>query len=131
MKKRLFSLLLILSLFLSLWVSAGAADPDFKDKNEITYLEAVTVLSREGVISGFEDGTFRPKETLTREQACKILTMILRGQPEGIPAFQDVSANSWSAVYIAYCANNDLVAGVGGYVYGRCIGRKDKNTDSQ
>ncbi len=114
MKKRLFSLLLILSLFLSLWVSAGAADPDFKDKNEITYQEAVTVLSREGIISGFEDGTFRPKETLTREQACKILTMILRGQPEGIPAFQDVSANSWSATYIAYCANNELVAGVGG-----------------
>ena len=24
-----------------------------------------------------------------------------------------------------------LMAGVGGYVYGRCIGRKDKNTDSQ
>ena len=114
MKKRLFSFLLVLSLFLSLWVSAGAADLNYRDKDEITYKEAVAVLSSEGIITGFEDGTFRPKETLTREQACKILTMILRGQPEGIPAFQDVSANSWSAVYIAYCANNDLVAGVGG-----------------
>ena len=113
MKKRLTALLLLLSFLLVLWVPAlGADELSYGDREEITYKEAVAVLSGDGVISGFEDGTFRPKETLTREQACKILTVILHGRPEGIPAFQDVSASSWSAGYIAYCANNDIVAGV-------------------
>ena len=114
MKKRLFTLLLTLALLLSLLVPVSAVDLNYKDKDEITYKEAVAVLSREGIINGFEDGTFRPKETLTREQACTILTKILCGRPEGVPGFLDVAANSWSAGYIAYCANNDIVAGVGG-----------------
>ena len=74
MKKRLTGLLLAAVLLISLCVPAAAVDLKYGDKDEITYMEAVAVLSREGVITGFEDGTFRPKETLTREQACTILT---------------------------------------------------------
>ena len=113
MKKRLFALLLTAALLLSLWIPAAAVDLNYADKDEITSKEAVAVLSREGVITGFEDGTFRPKETLTREQACTILTKILGGRAEGAPDFLDVSAASWSAPYIAYCSYNDIVAGVG------------------
>ncbi len=65
MKKRLMTLLLALTLLLSLAVPVSAVDLNYKDKDEITYKEAVAVLSREGIINGFEDGTFRPKETLT------------------------------------------------------------------
>ncbi len=113
MKKRVFSLLLILALLMSLWVTAGAVDLNYKDNDEITYKEAVAVLSREGVITGFEDGTFRPKETLTRSQACTILTKILGGQPNGEADFTDVRPGSWYAGYVAYCAYNELVAGNG------------------
>jgi hypothetical protein len=113
MKKRLFSFLLVLSLFLSLCVSAGAVDLNYKDKDEITYQEAVAVLSREGIITGFEDGTFRPKETLTRSQACTILTKILCGWPDGEANFTDVRPGAWYAGYVAYCAYNEIVAGVG------------------
>ena len=113
MKKRLFSMLLILALVLSLVIPASAVDLNYKDKNEITYKEAVAVLSREGIINGFEDGTFRPKETLTRAQASTILTKILGGSPDGAADFSDVRPNAWYAGYVAYCAYNEIVAGLG------------------
>ncbi len=113
MKKRLFSMLLILALMLSLVVPASAVDLNYKDKDEITYKEAVAVLSREGIINGFEDGTFRPKETLTRAQASTILTKILGGSPDGAADFTDVRPNAWYAGYVAYCAFNEIVAGLG------------------
>ena len=117
MKKRLLPLLLALILALSLLVPAAATDlSDYADKDEIIYKEAVDVLSREGIITGFEENgvwTFRPTETLTRAQASTILTRILGGVPEGAPDFTDVKANAWYAGYVAYCAYNGLVAGYG------------------
>ena len=113
MKKRLLSALLLLALLLSLTVPVSAVDLNYKDKDEITYKEAVAVLSREGIINGFEDGTFRPKETLTRSQACTILTKILGGWPDGAADFIDVRPNAWYAGYVAYCSYNEIVAGYG------------------
>ena len=113
MKKRLLTLLLALTLLLSLAVPVSAVDLNYKDKDEITYKEAVAVLSREGIINGFEDGTFRPKETLTRAQASTILTKILGGSPDGAADFSDVRPNAWYAGYVAYCAFNEIVAGLG------------------
>ena len=113
MKKRLMTLLLALTLLLSLAVPVSAVDLNYKDKDEITYKEAVAVLSREGIINGFEDGTFRPKETLTRAQASTILTKILGGSPDGAADFSDVRPNAWYAGYVAYCAYNEIVAGLG------------------
>ena len=113
MRKRLFSLLLLAALLLSLCVPVSAVNLNYKDKNEITYKEAVAVLSREGIINGFEDGTFRPKETLKRSQACTILTKMLGGSPDGTPDFRDVPVGAWYAGYVAYCSYNELVAGGG------------------
>ena len=36
-------------------------------------LPAVQALQRAGVISGMPDGSFRPRERMTREQACVVL----------------------------------------------------------
>ena len=113
MKKRTITLLLVLVLMLTLMVPAAAVDLNYRDKDEITYKEAVAVLSREGIINGFEDGTFRPKETLTRAQASTILTKILGGSPDGFADFSDVRPSAWYAGYVAYCAYNEIVAGLG------------------
>ena len=34
---------------------------------------AVAQLQREGVLGGYPDGTFRPQNLVTREEACKVL----------------------------------------------------------
>ena len=39
-------------------------------------LPAVQALQRAGVISGMPDGSFRPREHMTREQACVVLSAL-------------------------------------------------------
>ncbi len=47
----------------------------FKDVDEISEsaVKQVNLLNAVGIVEGFEDGTFRPKQNATRAEACKIL----------------------------------------------------------
>lgn len=59
-------------------------------------------MQDKGIISGFEDNTFRPSDSLTREQ---FITMAVKGlnieNVEGNVQFADVSTDRWSAEYIS------------------------------
>ena len=48
---------------------------DFKDSADISdyAVNAVSKLYEKGIVTGFSDGTFRPKEVCTRAQAAKML----------------------------------------------------------
>ena len=50
----------------------------FADAGDIAAyaLPAVQALQRAGVISGMPDGSFRPRERMTREQACVVLSAL-------------------------------------------------------
>jgi len=97
-------------------IGAGAA---FTDQNEITYKTPVAVLSGAGVIDGYDTGAFGPKDTLTREQAAKLICYALLGKTlsdrlkSSSDPFKDVPANKWSAPFISYCAGEGIVAGDG------------------
>ena len=45
-------------------------------KRQAYALPAVQTLQRAGVISGMPDGSFRPREHMTREQACVVLSAL-------------------------------------------------------
>ena len=45
----------------------------FTDSNSISYVEDVNKVSSTGIVSGYEDGTFRPKNNLTREEAAAVV----------------------------------------------------------
>ncbi|MDO5397800.1 MAG: S-layer homology domain-containing protein [bacterium] len=71
----------------------GAASDAFSDvARESWYAPWVGAISRRGIVSGYEDGTFRPHENITYQQALKILYAIL-GQPgfdyDAIPIMAD------------------------------------------
>lgn len=52
--------------------------PKFPDvPNDAWYKEAVDFVSREGLMIGYEDGTFRPNDSLTRAEAAEILMRVL------------------------------------------------------
>ena len=117
--KRLIAFVLAAVLLLGcLPVFAGAA---FADADKITeaHKTAVTYVSEKKVISGFPDGSFKPKETLTRAQAAKILCVALAGADKADAltktetGFADVPASHWAAKFVAYCADKGIVAGVG------------------
>lgn len=63
---------------------ANTAGTAFKDKNAIDpiALEGIAALQKAGIVSGYKDGTFKPKANVTRAQFAKILTMAILESPE-------------------------------------------------
>ena len=114
--KKFLSLVLALVMTMSLvTISAGAKD--FTDKDSLTYEEPVQVMSLLGVINGYEDGSFKPANTLTRGAAAKIICNLLLtpSVADTLPAnntgFKDVPTTNVFAKYIAYCANAKIING--------------------
>ena len=83
--KKFLSLALALVMALSLFTVASATEyKDLNDKDEITYSEAVAVLNKLGIIEGYEDGSFKPDNTVTYGAALKLI-MLAAGYPEQKP----------------------------------------------
>ena len=62
--------------------------------------EKIHEMYRSGVISGFEDGTFKPGNMITREQAAAIMTNFFDLSQKGeIKKYEDVQPGYWSEPY--------------------------------
>lgn len=68
-------------------------------------------LSKKGIINGYNDGTFRPENHITRAELAKLLTGAF-GQGEGSFAeFTDVAPDSWYYKFIAAALADGIVTG--------------------
>lgn len=117
--KKFLSVALALAMTLSLVVVGASATEykDLKDKDQIQHSEAVSVMNKIGVISGYTDGTFKPTASITRGAAAKIVCYAKLGatvaaslSSETAP-FKDVSVKNVFAPYITYCTNMKIVNG--------------------
>ena len=59
----------------------AATFKDVKAGSEMA--EAIAALSKQGIISGYQDGTFLPGKAITRAQAAKILALSLKLDTDG------------------------------------------------
>ena len=116
--KKFLSMVLALVMAMSLvTISAGAKD--FTDDSKVNYAEAVDVISALGIVDGYTDGSFRPTTELNRAQAAKIICNMVLGPTTAsalsasAAPFSDVPADHWAAGYIAYCAKEGIIAGMG------------------
>ncbi|PID23877.1 S-layer homology domain-containing protein [Sporosarcina sp. P7] len=64
-------------------VAMAATFTDVKDNN--SHKEAIDALSNAGVISGYEDGTFKPNKTLTRSDVVKLMGKWLVSEGYKVP----------------------------------------------
>ena len=114
--KKFLSLVLALVMTMSL-VSVSAGAKDFTDDSEITYKEAVDVISALGVVDGYTDGDFRPDDVLTRGAAAKIICNLILGPTTasalsaGTAPFKDVPVTNTFAGYITYCSQQGIISG--------------------
>lgn len=117
--QKLMSLLLVISMLCGFCAVSAAP---YKDAKEIDHSVAVEVLSALGVINGYPDGNFGPKDMVTRAEMAKMITVILNGQAEAEAInkayaaacdFDDVGEGYWAEGYIAYCNAEGIVAGNG------------------
>lgn len=77
---------------------------------------AIKFLRDERIISGYEDGTFKPDKKVTRVEALKFISEALLSSdkkvfdPETLP-FSDTAVGVWYSSYVATAAQNGLVNG--------------------
>ena len=114
--KKFLALVLALVMTMSLvTISAGAKD--FADAADVTYTEAVDVMTAIGVVDGDTAGNFNPTNGLTRGAAAKIICNLILGPTTAAELnadtnpYVDVDKDSVFAGYIAYCAKEGIVSG--------------------
>jgi hypothetical protein len=96
------------------------AVPRFRDTAGDIYFDDIQQAVEIGFIAGFEDNTFRPRETLTREQLVSMVLDALEEVPNAnfrVPdqasgnPYRDVNAARWSAAKIQFARDNNIVSG--------------------
>lgn len=102
------------------YLSKGISAVPFPDVENDIYLKDISQAVALKFIAGFEDNTFRPLESLTREQLVSMILESLKNIPgvnftvpsqaSGNP-YPDVAASRWSAAKIAFAQQNDIVKG--------------------
>ena len=123
--KRLIWLGVCLVLLASLCLPVGARS--FTDADKIKNPDAVAMMADLGLVNGYEDGSFLPRNNIRRSEAAKVAALICQQTPKATrtAAFSDVAPSFWAADFIAYCAEKGVIAGADGkfrpndYVTGR------------
>ena len=116
--KRALSLLLSSTLVLGMLVMGGSAE-SYKDVDRADNQEAIEVLQAVGIMTGDENGNFNPDKTVTRNEMAVIMSQLLNLDYDyyrGTNPFTDVP--DWAAPYVAACAAEGVVAGIGNGLYG-------------
>ena len=94
--------------------------PAFSYANDIEgtkYEEAIVKLAALDTIKGYEDGSFKPENTITRAELATIITFVLGLQDaadlakETPTRFSDVKTNEWYTGYINIAANENVISG--------------------
>jgi hypothetical protein len=73
----------------------------------------VNWLTCQGIVSGYEDNTFRPANTATRAQIVKMVVLAHEWAPyePGRPTFSDVQPGDWSYGYIEAGVLHGIIGG--------------------
>lgn len=83
---------------------------DYTDVNAGDWFNnAISTLSNAGIVTGYNDGTFRPNQPITRGEMAKIIANFAN-LSKGGKTFTDLSGH-WSKTYVELAAGNGWIAG--------------------
>ena len=117
--KKVIALVCVFALALTT-VAFGATYSDVAEDS--AYYEAVETLNKLGIVNGYEDGTFKPEDGVTRAEMAKLIACI-QGYGETAKGsantgFTDVPASYWASGYIANAAGMGIINGYGDGTFG-------------
>ncbi len=112
MKKSLIIIvvcLLILSCSASCWAYSDTQSLD------TTTQQAIELLSNKGVLNGYNDGSFRPGQYVSRAEFAKISCMLAGYEKSSVSSapFADVAIGQWYDGWVATAVNQHLIKGYG------------------
>lgn len=113
--KKVLALVLAFAMAFTMMATAGAA---YTDQADITATDAVDTLAALNIMTGDTNGSFRPNDTVTRAEMCRMIYSI-RNQGKSDASgyagmqttFTDVPADAWYAGYVKYCQSVGLISG--------------------
>ncbi len=81
------------------------------------YYEAIETLNKLGIVTGYEDGTYKPEAGVTRAEMAALIARI-QGYGESAAgqtatSFVDVPASHWASGYVASAASTGIINGYG------------------
>lgn len=132
--KKIFATSLVISLMLSQQVFAffdpgsGKIFSDVKDPHPYAY--QIDWLGDNGVVRGYDDGTFKPEKCVNRAEFLKMMytmreTDVSAPYPVAMYMFGDVDLKAWYWPYLRYAIKNDIVQGYSDKTFrpGQCVNR--------
>lgn len=93
---------------------ASAMDVNLSDIDQTSrFYKSVSVFVTEGIIEGYDDGTFKADNQINRAEALKIIleAFKLENNPQAELTFSDVGQEAWFAEYVAVGLNEGIVRG--------------------
>lgn len=94
---------------------APANTSSFSDITNYEYSTAVEFVKTRGIVSGYEDGTYKPDNQINRAEFTKIL--IQAAFPNELAAytasscFNDIPADAWFAKYVCLAKDKGVIGG--------------------
>ncbi len=98
-----------------IFATPAFADTVFTDVDSAHYAyEAIKSMKSDGIISGYEDGSYKPENPISRAE---MATVLCRMAPDGTSSeaveFTDVPQTHWASEYISAAARRKIIAGSG------------------
>ncbi|MDO4515976.1 MAG: S-layer homology domain-containing protein [Bacillota bacterium] len=119
MKRLTTVLILCLLLTIIPCSSYAAGNHPFADvKNSDWYNDAVQFVYNRGLMKGTNPTTFSPEGRATRGMVVTILHNLENNPDAETGAFSDVADSAWYAKAVAWAAENGIVSGYGGGLFG-------------
>lgn len=94
------------------------------------FAKNVGYAAENNIVSGYEDGSFRPENTITREEFAAMICRFMKYDTSAGEVFSDVPSEHWAAPYIAAMKANGIISGYedGSFGLGRNITRAEAIT---
>lgn len=96
--KKIITKVLLLAFVISLVLPAGAFAADTKTASDLQGHWAENVISQwmtDGLVGGYQDGTFQPDKSITRAEFVKLINAAVKPNKAGAVNFSDVTNTDW------------------------------------
>ncbi|MDN4492143.1 N-acetylmuramoyl-L-alanine amidase [Ureibacillus aquaedulcis] len=113
MVKRATGLWIILVLVCMALVPLNSASANTLSDIPDAYSKEINYLIGKNIITGYEDGEFKPNQLVTREEAATMIgkALNLNGSTPRVTNFSDVNPNSYAAGYIQSANDQKIITG--------------------
>lgn len=118
--------IIIICVFVLVLGMAGTVNGDNvlnNDYAEDTYKLSIDRLIAIGIFKGYEDGSFKPENNITRGEFAKVITILsgysnITPKDGGISTYKDVDITHWAEPYVDMATRLGIINGYGNGIFG-------------